>query len=93
MDCSAVSAMSNHTRGEWLTSQIPPEHKVENEETVFVVLESISQVNNEWMIDLEKANVRSFRKTGTHGSGLMVICVDCVYVTNATCSDDSDAHD
>ena len=54
MDCSAVSEMSNHTRQEWLTSQIPPEHKVENEETVFVVLESISQVDDEWMVDLHR---------------------------------------
>lgn len=34
------------------TAQIPAEHEIEDKETVVVVLESISEVDDEWMIDL-----------------------------------------
>jgi hypothetical protein len=34
------------------TAQIPAQHQVQHKETVLVVLESISQVDDEGMVDL-----------------------------------------
>jgi len=38
------------------TAQIPSQHEVKNEEAVFVVLERVSQINNEGVVDLENFN-------------------------------------
>ena len=39
---------------EELTSQVPSKHQIQDEETIFVILESISQVDDEWMVDLHR---------------------------------------
>ena len=37
-----------------LTSEVPPEHEVEHEKAVLVVLEGIAQIDNEGVIDLRE---------------------------------------
>ena len=51
------------------TSQVSSEHKVKNEEAILVVLEGITEIHDEWVVNLE-SNVTS---ACAHG-GLMVMC-------------------
>jgi len=41
-----------------LTSEVPPEHEVEHEKAVLVVLEGITQIDNEGVIDLREDDMR-----------------------------------
>lgn len=41
-------------RGKEQTAQIPAEHEIEDKETVVVILEGISEVDDKGMIDLWK---------------------------------------
>src|SRR6266446_9580523 len=37
-----------------LTAKVSPQHKIQNEETVFVVLEGIAQIHDKWMVNLDR---------------------------------------
>ena len=39
-----------------LTTQITAEHKVEDKESILVVLESVAKVDEEWVVDLESVS-------------------------------------
>lgn len=52
-----MSDMDNCLRdGKELTSQVPSEHQIQDEETVLVVLESITHIHYKRMIDLRCRN-------------------------------------
>ena len=37
-----------------LTSKVPTKHEIKNEETIFIILESISKVDQERVVDLHR---------------------------------------
>ena len=41
---------------EELTSQVPSKHQIQDEETIFVILESITHVDHKGVIDLQSGN-------------------------------------
>jgi hypothetical protein len=49
-----VMSTLRHEKWEWnLTSQITTPHEVENEETVLIILESVAEVDQERVVDLD----------------------------------------
>jgi hypothetical protein len=46
----------------WRTTQVPTEHEIEDKETILVVLESVSKVDNEWMVNLRQRKSQQHEK-------------------------------
>ena len=42
--------------GRKLTSQVPSKHQVQNKEAVLIVLESVTHIDDKWVIDLRDEN-------------------------------------
>ena len=55
MDCHRSSQFrGTEPRYDIRTSKVASQHEIQHKETIFVILESISQVDDEWMVDLHR---------------------------------------
>jgi hypothetical protein len=53
-----------------LTTKVSPQHKIQDEEAVFVILEGIPQVHDEWVVDLGRGPISGSGKVGMENQPL-----------------------